>query len=193
MDRGAWRATFNGIAKSWMTEHIHTHAHTHTSIHFRQNQSWGDCKISREPSSLIEWGWGWRQIEPIPVVLIFECTHEPWGVSVNVLVTELCLTLCSPMDCSPPGSSVHGILQAELLECVAIPFSRGSSWLRDWTWVSCHCRQILYHLAQTVKNPAEPCPENRFWFTGSEMGPQILPSSQLQESLLLLVPGPLSE
>ena len=37
------------------------HTHTHTSIHFRQNQSWGDCKISREPSSLIEWvvGWGW--------------------------------------------------------------------------------------------------------------------------------------
>ena len=37
----------------------------------------------------------------------------------------------------PPGSSVHGILQARILEWVAIPFSRGSSWLRDWTWVSC--------------------------------------------------------
>ena len=40
-------------------------------------------------------------------------------------------TLCNPMDCSPPGSSVHGILQA-ILEWVAIPFSRGSSWPRDW-------------------------------------------------------------
>ena len=39
----------------------------------------------------------------------------------------LCLTLCDPMDCSPPGSSVHGILQARILEWVAIPFSRGSS------------------------------------------------------------------
>ena len=42
-----------------------------------------------------------------------------------------------PMDCSPPGSSVHGILQARILEWVAIPFSRGSSWPRDWTCVSC--------------------------------------------------------
>ena len=43
---------------------------------------------------------------------------------------------CSPMDCSPPGSSVRAILQARILEWVAISFSRGSSWLRDWTWVS---------------------------------------------------------
>ena len=44
-----------------------------------------------------------------------------------VLVTESCLTLCDPMDCSPPGSSVHGILQTRILEWVAIPFSKGSS------------------------------------------------------------------
>ena len=44
-----------------------------------------------------------------------------------VLVTQPCLTLCSSMDCNPPGSSVHGILQARTLEQVAIPFSRGSS------------------------------------------------------------------
>ena len=41
------------------------------------------------------------------------------------------------MDCSPPGSSIHGILQAIILEWVAISFSRGSSRPRDWTWVSC--------------------------------------------------------
>ena len=41
------------------------------------------------------------------------------------------------MGCSPTGSFVHGILQAKILECVAIPFSRGSSQPRDWTWVSC--------------------------------------------------------
>ena len=45
---------------------------------------------------------------------------------VKVLVTQSCLTLCDPMDCSLPGSSVHGILQARILEWVAIPFSRGS-------------------------------------------------------------------
>ena len=47
-----------------------------------------------------------------------------------------CLTLCDPMDSSPPGSSVHGIFQAWILEWVAISFSRGSSWPRDWTQVS---------------------------------------------------------
>ena len=43
-----------------------------------------------------------------------------------MLVAQSCLTPCEPMDCSPPGSSVHGIFQARILEWVAIPFSRGS-------------------------------------------------------------------
>ena len=55
---------------------------------------------------------------------------------VKVLVAQSCLTLCNPTDCSSPGSSVHGILQARILERVAIPFSRGSSSPRDQTWVS---------------------------------------------------------
>ena len=46
---------------------------------------------------------------------------------IKVLVAQSCPTLCNPMDCSPPGSFVHGILQARVLERVAIPFSRGSS------------------------------------------------------------------
>ena len=58
--------------------------------------------------------------------------------SQNILVAQLCPTLCNPMDCSLPGSSVHGILQARILEWVDIPFhSRESSRPRDWTWVSC--------------------------------------------------------
>ena len=44
-----------------------------------------------------------------------------------------CTILCDPMDFSPPGSSVHGILQATILEWVAIPSSRGFFWPRDWT------------------------------------------------------------
>ena len=58
----------------------------------------------------------------------------------SVLVTQSCLTLCDPMDCSPPGSSVHGILQARILEWIAMPSSRGSSQPRDRphvSWVSC--------------------------------------------------------
>ena len=54
-----------------------------------------------------------------------------------VLVIQLCLTLHDPMDYSPPGSSVHGILQARILQWVAIPFSRASSRPRDQTQVSC--------------------------------------------------------
>ena len=45
---------------------------------------------------------------------------------VKVLVTQLCPTFCDPMDCSPPGSSVHGIIQARILEWVVIAFPRGS-------------------------------------------------------------------
>ena len=51
-------------------------------------------------------------------------------------VALLCPTLCDSMDCSPPGSSVHGMLQAGILEWVAISFSRGSSQPRDRTQVS---------------------------------------------------------
>ena len=60
---------------------------------------------------------------------------------------QLCLTLCDPMDCSPRGS-VHGILQARILEWVFMTSSRGSSWPRDLTgisYISCMGRWVLYH------------------------------------------------
>ena len=52
-------------------------------------------------------------------------------------VSPSCLTLCDPMDCSLPGSSIHGIFQARVLDWAAISFSRGSSQPRDWTQVFC--------------------------------------------------------
>ena len=61
-----------------------------------------------------------------------------------------CLTLCDPRDWSPPGSSDHGIFQARILEWVAMASSRGSSPLRDQTFISCVSyigRQILHHSA----------------------------------------------
>ena len=60
-----------------------------------------------------------------------------WDVKVNVKVARLCPTLCNPMDCSPPGSSISGILQARILEWVAFPFSSGSSQPGNWSRVSC--------------------------------------------------------
>ena len=72
---------------------------------------------------------------------------------VKVFVTQSCPTLfATPMDSSPPGSSVHGILQARILEWVAISFSRGSS-LPGSNLGFLHCRQILYHLSQSFLNP----------------------------------------
>ena len=65
-------------------------------------------------------------------------------------VMQSCLTVCDPMVCGPPDSSVYGIFQARILEWVAISYSRGSSPPRDQTCISCiSCigRQILYHWA----------------------------------------------
>ena len=62
--------------------------------------------------------------------------------------SQLCPTLCDPVDCSPSGSSVHDILQARILEWVAILSSRGASWTREQTCVSYLCCMgswVLYH------------------------------------------------
>ena len=58
-------------------------------------------------------------------------------IIVKVLVAQACPALCDHMDCSPPGSSVHGILQARILKWIAMPSSRGSSWPRGWICISC--------------------------------------------------------
>ena len=68
-------------------------------------------------------------------------------MKVTVSVIQSCLTRCDPVDCNPPGSSVPGILWARILKWVAISFSRDSSQTRDWTYVSCISRWILYHWA----------------------------------------------
>ena len=62
-------------------------------------------------------------------------------------VAQSCLTLCDPMDCSPPGSFVHGILQARILEWVAISFCRGIFPTQELNLGLPHCRQILYQLS----------------------------------------------
>ena len=81
------------------------------------------------------------------------CTRE---TNATLLIHYACMLsgfspfwLCvNPMGCSPPGCSVHRILQARLLQWVAIPSSRRSSWPRNWThvsYVSCIGRRLLYH------------------------------------------------
>ena len=71
--------------------------------------------------------------------------HPPHHTQIFLCVNvQSYLTLCDLMDYSPPSSNVHGISQAKILEWFAISFSRGSSCIRDWTCISCLCRQILY-------------------------------------------------
>ena len=85
------------------------------------NYDWFTVMYSRDQHNIV------KQLPSSIYICVFVC----------VLVTHLCPTLCNSTDCSSPDSSVHGILQVRILEWVAIPFSRGSSWPRDWTWVSC--------------------------------------------------------
>ena len=73
-----------------------------------------------------------------PTILSCLPTHSlfPSPEILCALLPQLCPTPCSSTDCSPSGSSIHGILQARILEWVAISLSRGSSRPRDWTQVS---------------------------------------------------------
>ena len=76
------------------------------------------------------------------------------------LVAQSCLTLYDPMDCSLTGSSVHGVSQARILAWVAIYFSRGSSWPRDWSHVSCESTALQVDslpLSHRGNPPPEAC------------------------------------
>ena len=95
------------------------------------------------------------------------CTSAQFPLLLIVCVcvctcAQLCPTFCDPMDCSLPCSFAHGILQARILEWLAISFSRGSSWPRGLTHISCISfigRQILYqlsHYSATKRNKTGP-------------------------------------
>ena len=86
-----------------------------------------------------DWCWSW-----ISNTLATWCEELTHWKRLWCLVSQSCLILWETMDCSPLGSSVHGLLQARILEWVAISFSRGSSWPRDRTCVSCIGRWIFF-------------------------------------------------
>ena len=91
------------------------------------------------------------------------------------LVAELCPTLCDPVACSLPGSSVHGISQAGILEWVAVPFFMGSSWPRSWTSVPCIGRRILYHWVTWEAQRISCLCLKAHWSTLLSSPPQISP------------------
>ena len=79
----------------------------------------------------------WMDLEGIMLSEVSEMWVSRWVRSNS----------CDPIDCSPPGSSVHWIFQARLVEWVAISFFRGSSQPRDWTWASCFAGRFLTNWA----------------------------------------------
>ena len=102
----------------------------------------GDCLL---PTVILHHHPTTSKIQPPSLTAIYSDSPEksqtvqsvfPMDVLVAVKYTQLCPTLCGPMDSSPPGPSVHGILQVRILEWVAISFCRGSSQPRDWIWVA---------------------------------------------------------
>ena len=107
------------------------------------------------------WPWDWTRVFCIAGrFFMVWATREAHRMClcVSVLVVQLCLTLCNSTDCSPSGSSVHGICQARILEWVAIPFSRGSFWLRDRTQVSCIAARFF-----TVWATSEALVKDYYW------------------------------
>ena len=140
-----WPGEFHGLYSSWgckesdMTEQL--------SLHFQREslrplfQAW----------SIFSWA---VLSYPFPCLFVLNwlfCGLESsWRYHACMCVKslQLCPTLSDPIDCSPPGCSVHGILQARILAWVAMPSSQGSSLPRDRACVSCFScigRQILYH------------------------------------------------
>ena len=114
-----------------LTELVHTVAIKYFSSHSLQHSSCNVYLVLQEQSDLQKWG---------PQSLV------PFFLVKNIKkVTQLCPTLCAPVDCSLPDSSIHGIFQTRILEWVAISFPRGSSHPRDQTHVSYIGRWILYH------------------------------------------------
>ena len=141
MDGGALKATVHGVlSQTWLSDFTFT-------FHFDALE-----KEMATHSSVLAWrilGTG----EPGGLLSMeSHGVRHDWSDLAKGLFMfmhgQSSLILWDPMDCSPPGSSVHGIFQARILEQVAISYYRGSSWSRDWTCVSCiSCigSQIFYH------------------------------------------------
>ena len=103
-----------------------------TTVLYMDSMAWGShCPIASLGASSFT---GWRcwllvSVRPHAAVKWYHPSALPFPSCYCCLVTKSCPTLCNPMDYSPPGSSVHGISQARILEWVAVSFSRGSSFL----------------------------------------------------------------
>ena len=110
---------------------------------FLRQECWSGLPFA-SPGDLPDPGIKLPSLRSTALVGKFFITSNTWEAQYIICVctseseaAQSCPTLCDPVDYSPPGSSIHGILQARMLKWVAIFFSRGSSWPRDQTPVSC--------------------------------------------------------
>ena len=146
MDGGAWWAAVHGVAKSWtwqsdFTFTLHFHAlekemATHSSV-----LAWR-IPGTEEPGGLPSMG-SHRVRHDWSNLAAAAAAYRTW---VHAQSLQSCLTLCNPMDCSPPGSSIHGILQARILDRVAISSTPNQGSNLGLLHLL-HCRRILYHWA----------------------------------------------
>ena len=137
----------------------------------------------------------------VEILLLFNtehCIHFVWSLCIPSVfmsqtaktvqlneseseVAQPCPTLCNPMDCGLPGSSIHGIFQARIMECVATPSSRGSSQPRDQTCVSCNsCITAGFF---TTEPPGKWTNGSRLAFCPSLEGPQGMVETRLRETV----------
>ena len=116
-------------------EHTHTHTHTYIYIYTHIYTHTQIYKLHSNTDSMISTHFNFLELQITcgnnEKILKYNTVHVPCCA-----YTQLCPTLCDSMECSPPGSSVHGILQARILEWVAMPSSRVSFQPRDQIWVS---------------------------------------------------------
>ena len=139
MDRGAWQATVQMVAKSQtrLSDYAHTHTLCSSLFNFLLLFSRSITSDSLQPHELQHPSFPCPSLSPricegrTHVILVRD------GLFCCCLVISHIQLFCDPMDCSLPGSSVHGISQSGILEWVAISFSWGSSWPRDQTHLSC--------------------------------------------------------
>ena len=121
---------FCGFWRHWVGETTPGSPTTNSKIYLliAQCLSFPNCKCRRNSTDIIKFkglNGAWKVLNTVTVTL-------KWSISHSVMFDSLW-----PMNYSPPGSSVHGIFQVIILEWVAIPFSRGSSWPREQIQVSC--------------------------------------------------------
>ena len=133
-------------------------------LSYNQRPGWGESRYPNWQLASPRWSGSWlhqpAQLSALLNLLqIAFLKNQYWSTvsfvwSIQGIIcmcvcsfAKSCLTLCDPMGCSPPGSSVHGISQARILEWVAISFSRGSSQSMNQTHVSSIGRRILYQWA----------------------------------------------